>query len=104
MIEATWWPGLAALEGIGEMPREAADNSAARETTGERTSGHGLESGGGSKDKGRDAPAPEHEHGRRVVNARGGRVETMNAGPCRTMRVANAFAAFTVDRPPPRPL
>ena len=69
-----------------------------------RASGHGIESGGGSKDKGRDAPAPERGHGPRVVNARGSRVESMNAGPCRAMRVATAFAAFTVDRPPPRPL
>ena len=107
-LQAVTGERIAALEGIGEMPREAADKSAARETTGERTSGHGLESAGGSKDKGRNAPAPEARaergHGPRVVNARGGRVETMSAGPFRAMRVAAAFAAFTVDRPPPRAL
>ena len=60
-LQAVTGERIVTLEGIGEMPREAADKSAARETTGERTSGHGLGSAGGSKDKGRDAPAPERE-------------------------------------------
>ena len=60
-LEAVTGERISALEGIGEAVREAPDKGAAAETTGERAPEQGLRSGGSSKDREPDAPAPERE-------------------------------------------